>query len=89
LRYAASHREETLKLTREMIGEKEDDPRAPYLFDWALKTGSIDPEVEIPVEKLAYIQEQLLGTGNLSKPFDVKTMIDASAREKALAILGK
>jgi NitT/TauT family transport system substrate-binding protein len=89
LRYAASHREETLKLTREMTGEKEDDPRAPYLFDWALKTGSIDPEVGIPVEKLAYIQEQLLGTGNLSKPFDVKTMIDASAREKALAILGK
>jgi len=89
LRYAVAHREETLALTRELTGEKEDDPRAGYIFDWALKTGSLDPEVGIPVNKLAYIQEQLLKTGNLSQPFDVKTMIDASVRAKALAILGQ
>jgi NitT/TauT family transport system substrate-binding protein len=89
LRYAASHRDETLKLTRELTEEKEDDPRAAYIFDWAMKTGALDPELGIPVNKLAYIQEQLLKTGNLSKPFDVNAMVDASAREKALAILEK
>jgi NitT/TauT family transport system substrate-binding protein len=89
LRYAASHREETLKLTRELTEEKEDDPRPAYIFDWAVKTGALDPSLAIPLDKLDYIQEQLVKTGNLAKPFDVKTMVDGSAREKALTLLGK
>jgi NitT/TauT family transport system substrate-binding protein len=87
LRYAVAHREETLALTRKLTNEKEDDPRAGYLFDWALKTKSLDPEVGIPVDKLDYIQKQLLITGNLQTPFDVKKMIDPSVREKALKLL--
>jgi len=88
LRHAASHRDQTLALTRRLTNEKEDDPRAGYIFDWALKTRSLDPEVGIPVDKLDYIQKQLVGTGNLQAPFDVKTMIDTSVREKALKLLG-
>jgi NitT/TauT family transport system substrate-binding protein len=88
LRHAVSHREQTLALTRRLTNEKDDDPRAGYIFDWALKTRSLDPEVGIPVNKLDYIQKQLVGTGNLQAPFDVKTMIDASVREKALKLIG-
>jgi ABC-type nitrate/sulfonate/bicarbonate transport system substrate-binding protein len=88
LRYAVAHRDETLALTRKLTNEKEDDPRAGYIFDWALKTRSLDPEVGIPVDKLDYIQKQLVGTGNLAAPYDVTKMIDASVREKALKLLG-
>lgn len=88
LRHAVSHREQTLALTRRLTNEKEDDPRAGYIFDWALKTRSLDPEVGIPLDELDYIQKQLLVTGNLQTPYDVKTMIDASVREKALKLLG-
>jgi NitT/TauT family transport system substrate-binding protein len=87
LRYAVSHRDETLALTRKLTREKDDDPRAGYIFDWALKTKSLDPEVGIPLDKLDYIQKQLLLTGNLQTPFDVKNMVDPSVREKALKLL--
>lgn len=88
LRYAISHRNETLALTRKLTHEKEDDPRAAYIFDWAVKTRSLDPEVGIPVNKLDYIQRQLVETGNLPKPFDINKMVDVSIREKALKLLG-
>lgn len=89
LRHAVAHRDETLALTRKLTNEKDDDPRAGYIFDWAIRTRSLDPEVGIPVDKLDYIQKQLLGTGNLQAPYDVTKMIDASVREKALGLLSK
>lgn len=89
LRHAVSHRDQTLALTRKLTHEKDDDPRAGYIFDWSVKTHSLDPEVGIPVGKLDYIQKQLLGTGNLQTPYDVNKMIDASVREKALKLIGK
>src|SRR4051812_13200891 len=87
LRYAIAHRDETLALTRKLTSEKEDDPRAGYIFDWTLKTHSLDPDVGIPVDKLDYIQKQLVITGNLPAPYDVNKMIDPSIREKALKLL--
>jgi NitT/TauT family transport system substrate-binding protein len=89
LRYATSHREQTLELTRKMAREKEDDPRPGFMFDWAVKTQALDPEAGIPVDKLTYIQEQLIKIGKLSKPFDVTKMLDSSIREKALQLIGK
>lgn len=89
LRHAVSHRDETLALTRKLTHEKEDDPRAGYIFDWSVKTRSLDPEVGIPVDKLDYIQKQLLVTGNLQAPYEVTRMIDASVREKALKLIAK
>jgi NitT/TauT family transport system substrate-binding protein len=87
LRYAVAHRDETLALTRKLTKEKEDDPRAGYIFDWTVKTHSLDPEVGIPIDKLDYIEKQLLITGNLQTPYDVRKMVDPSIREKALKLL--
>jgi len=87
LRYAVSHRDETLALTRRLTKEKEGDPRAGYIFDWAVKTQSLDPEVRIPVEKLEYLEKQLMSTGNLKQAYDVTKMVDPSIREKALKLL--
>ncbi len=89
LRYAALHREQTIELTRRMAREKDDDPRPAFVFDWAVKTHAVDSEAKIPVDKLAYIQGQLIKIGNLSKPFDVTKMLDVSIREKALQLIEK
>jgi len=89
LRYAVSHRDQTVELTRKMARQKEDDPRPAYIFDWAVKTNAVDPEIRIPVDKLMFIQEQLIKIGKLSKPLDITKMLDPSIREKALQLIEK
>ena len=89
LRYALANRDKTIALAKEVTEAKADDPRAAYIFD-EVKHYSVDhPEMPIPLDKLNWMQDLLVKTGNLAKPFDLKTMIDAGAREKALALVGK
>ena len=89
LHYALSHRDETLKLTREITGIKPDDPRPAYIFDDAVRTHAVDPDVGIPIEKVQWMADQLVKDGKLPKHYDVHPMIDASIREEALKRLGK
>lgn len=49
--------------------------------------GLIDPAMPISVAKLAWLEDLLVRTGNLGKPFDVAAMVDDSARTEALARL--
>ena len=84
----AAHRDETLALTRKLTNEKEDDPRAGYIFDWTLEDAVTRPGGRNSgTRQLDYIQKQLLITGNLQTPYDVSKMVDASVREKALKLL--
>src|SRR5262245_52104109 len=41
LRYAATHRDETVKLTHDITGSKPDDPRPAFVYDWAVKSNAI------------------------------------------------
>jgi NitT/TauT family transport system substrate-binding protein len=86
LRHAMTHREEALKLTAELAKTKPDDPRSAYIYDWAVKSHAVDPEMAIPAHKLAEMEKVLVGLGKVAKPFDIHAMIDASVREKALAL---
>ncbi len=58
LRYVMSHRDETVKLTQEITGAKPDDPRAAYIYDLAVKTNAIDPELPIPMDRLEWLQDR-------------------------------
>ena len=89
LRYAVSHRDETIALTREIIETKPDDPRAAYVFDTVVKNRDVDPEIAIPMNKLNWMQEELVKTGNLQKAGDLAKIIDPTLREKALELVGK
>ena len=89
LRYAVSHREAALALTREVTHAKSDDPRPAYIFDDAVKHRAIDPDLPIPVEKLRWTEELLVKTGNITQPVDLKTVIDTEPRKKALALANK
>jgi NitT/TauT family transport system substrate-binding protein len=89
LRYAMANRDKVIELAMQITQAKADDPRAAYIFDEVKKYSAIDPEMPIPMDKLAWMKELLAKTGNLTKPVDLAKLADGSAREKALALVRK
>lgn len=87
LRFALSHKAETVALTREIIKAKPDDPRPAFVFDDAVEHHAVDPALPLPMEKFAWIQEQLIKAGKLPAPIDVNTVVAPQYREKALALV--
>lgn len=88
LRYAASHRDETIALTRKLIHAKPDDPRPAFVYDDAIKNHAFDPALPLPAEKLNWIQAQLVKAGKLKAPLDLKSVTAPEYREKALKLAG-
>ncbi len=86
--YAATHRDATLKLTRDIAGIKADDPRPEFVYDDGMRSHAIDPDFTIPVDKLKWMNDQLVKDGNLKQPVDLSKFIDPTIREKALALTG-
>jgi NitT/TauT family transport system substrate-binding protein len=84
LRYALTHRDETIKLTAEASGAKPDDPRAAFVYDDAVKVGAIAPELPLPMDKLAWMQGQMVELGQIPKPGDLNKMVDPEIRVQAL-----
>lgn len=88
LHYAVSHRDETIKLTREAIHAKPDDPRPAYAYDDTLKRHAIDPDVTLPLDKLNWMQNELVKAGNLKTPIDLAKITDPGIREAAFKQAG-
>lgn len=88
-RHALANRDEELRITREITGIKPDDPRPEFMFEEAARpqTG-IDPRMPIVMDKLAWLQEQLVKAGNLSQPYDLDRVINGDVRAEALARAG-
>jgi NitT/TauT family transport system substrate-binding protein len=89
LRYAFTHRDETIKLARDLSEAKADDPRPAFVYDEFVKYKAVDPEIPLPMDKLAWMQEQFVKNGSLPRAGDVSKIVDASLREKALELVGK
>jgi NitT/TauT family transport system substrate-binding protein len=88
LRFALSHRDETVALTRELIHAKPDDLRPAFVFDDAVKHKAVDPTLPIPAEKIQWIQEQMVKAGKLAKPLELSAVSAPEYREKALKLVG-
>jgi NitT/TauT family transport system substrate-binding protein len=89
MRHARCRKDEALKLTREVTAAKPDDPRPEFVFDDAVRNADYDPSLPIPMDKLAWMQEQLLKTGSIKQPVDFEKMVDRDVRAKALEVAGK
>jgi NitT/TauT family transport system substrate-binding protein len=89
LRFAVTHRDETIALTQEIIKAKPDDPRPAYAYDETIKFGLVDPAVNLPMDKLAWMQNELLKAGNLKEPIDLAKITDADIRAEAAKRAGK
>jgi NitT/TauT family transport system substrate-binding protein len=89
LRYAVTHRDETIALAREATAAKPDDPRPAFIYEEGVKPGAVDPEFSVPVENLAWIQDQMVALGQLAKPGDIGKLVYPDIRKEALARIGK
>jgi len=89
LRYAASHRDETIALTREKIGAKPEDPKPAFAYDDTLAHKAIDPGVALPLDKLQWMQGELVNAGNLKAPIDLAKVTDPAIRDDAAKRAGK
>ena len=83
LKFAVSHRDETIRLTQSAIHAKPDDPRPAYAFDDTINRHAIDPSVTLPIDKLNWMQNELVKAGNLKAPFDLTTMTAPDIRAEA------
>jgi len=88
LRFALSHRDETIALTRQLINAKPDDPRPAFVYDDAIKHHAVDPTLPLPAEKIQWIQEQMVKAGKLKAPLDLSAVSAPEYREKALKVVG-
>lgn len=87
LRFALSHKAETVALTRQITHAKPDDKRPGFVFDDAVAHKAVDPTLPLPGEKLNWIQEQLVKAGKLKAPLDLATVTAPEYREKALKMV--
>jgi NitT/TauT family transport system substrate-binding protein len=83
LTFAVSHRDETIKLTQDSIHTKPDDPRPAYAFDDIVKQNAVDPAIALPLDKLNWMQDQLVQAGNLKAPVDLAKITDTEIRAEA------
>ena len=88
LRYALSHRDETIALTRQIINAKPDDPRPSFVYDDAIQNRAVDPTLPLPADKIQWIQEQMVKAGRLKAPLDLSIVTAPEFREKALKAIG-
>jgi len=88
-RHALASRDEELRITREITGIRPEDKRPEFIFAEASnpKTG-IDPMMPIHLDKLAWLQEQLIAAGNLTQRYDLGPVVNTELREEALKRAG-
>jgi NitT/TauT family transport system substrate-binding protein len=89
LRFALTHRDETIKLAIEATSAKPDDPRPAFIYEEGLKPGAVDSDFSIPVENLVWIQDQMVALGQLARAGDIGKLVDPSIRQEALVRIGK
>ena len=89
LHFALIHRDETIALTQEIIQAKPDDPRPAYAYDDTVKYGMIDPAISLPMDRLQWMQNELLKAGNLKETIDLAKITDAAIRAEAAALADK
>ena len=89
LRFAVSHRDDTIALTRETIHAKPDDVRTAYAYDDTIKRHAIDPAVTLPLDKLAWMQNELLKAGNLKEAIDLAKITAPDIRAEAAKRVAK
>jgi NitT/TauT family transport system substrate-binding protein len=86
LKFAVSHRDETIKLTQDSIHAKPEDPRPAYAYDDTLRQHAIDPEIALPLDKLNWMQNELVKAGNLKAPIDLNKIAAPDIRAEALRL---
>jgi NitT/TauT family transport system substrate-binding protein len=86
-KFAATHRDETVKVALELTNAK-DDKRAEFISDQAIRDKQIDPTLAIPVDRIDWMQELFVKAGVIPKTVPTASLIDASVRNDAAKLSG-
>jgi NitT/TauT family transport system substrate-binding protein len=89
LHYAVTHRDDTIAVTQAAIHAKPDDPRPAFAFDDTLKHEAIDPAVPLPLDKLKWLEGELMKAGNLKTAVDLTKITEPEIRDAAAKRAGK
>ena len=82
-KFAATHRDETVKVAHEMTNAKPDDKRAEFISDQAIRDKQIDPTLAIPADRIEWMQQLFVKAGVIPKAVPTATLIDTSVRADA------
>ena len=88
-KYAAEHRDETVKLAQELTHAKPDDTRAAFITDQALREKQIDPTLAIPTDRIDWMQNLFVKAGVIQKTVPTTLLINTSVRDDAAKLLAK
>ena len=88
-KYAAAHRDETIKLAHEMTHAKPDDKRAEFITDQALREKQIDPALAIPADRIEWMQQLFVKAGVLPKIVPTASIIDTGVHDDAAKLAGQ
>ena len=88
-KYAANHRDETIKLAQELTHAKPDDKRAEFITDQAIRDKQIDPALAIPADRIEWMQGLFVKSGVIPKALPVNMLIDTSVHDDAAKLAGK
>jgi NitT/TauT family transport system substrate-binding protein len=85
VRFAIEHKQASIDLTVKTLNLKPSDPRPAYIYGQAIKLNLLDPTMNVPMDKLGWMKQLLIDTGNLSVPVDIANITDTSIRTEALS----
>ena len=88
-KFAATHRDETIKVAHEMTNAKSDDKRAEFISDQAIRDKQIDPTLAIPADRIEWMQQLFVKAGVIPKSVPTASLIDTSVRDDAAKLAGK
>ena len=88
-KYAATHRDETVKLAREMTNAKPEDKRAEFITDEAINKQQIDPTLAAPVDRLEWMEQLFVKAGVIPKTVPAAMLVDTSVHDDAVKLVGK
>jgi NitT/TauT family transport system substrate-binding protein len=88
-KYAATHRDEAVKLAHEMTNAKPDDKRADFISEQAIRDKQIDPALAIPADRIDWMQELFVKAGVIPKAVPTASLIDTSVHDDAAKLAGK
>ena len=88
-KYAATHRDETVKVAHEMTNAKPDDKRADFITDQAIREKQIDPTLAIPADRIDWMQQLFVKAGVIPNTVPTASIIDTSVHDDAAKLAGK
>ncbi len=88
-RYAATHRDETIKLAHETTHAKSGDKCVEFITDETLSNKLIDPTLATPVDRIDWMQNLFHKAGVIPKTVPTVSAIDSNVRDDAVKLSGK